>query len=120
MTVGRVTYRIMRFRSSRFSLSNQNSIRKESGGIANEQGLVFSFDTYRKASNDITCQAVYDWAEPGSTPTVTTLIREFLRRVQVLPWDEGVAQTYVDLRAACTLNGTTLSASVIRSQLKSS
>ena len=35
---------------------------------------------------------------------------EFLRRVEVLPWDDAVAQTYGTLRAQLQSQGTTLAA----------
>ena len=37
-------------------------------------------------------------------------VHEFLRRVEVLPWDEDVAQTYGTLRAQLQIKGTPLSA----------
>ena len=37
-------------------------------------------------------------------------VNEFLRRVEVLPWDDAVAQTYGTLRAQMQSNGTPLAA----------
>ena len=37
-------------------------------------------------------------------------VNEFLRRVEVLPWDDAVAQTYGTLRALMQSNGTPLAA----------
>ena len=37
-------------------------------------------------------------------------VNEFLRRVEVLPWDDAVAQTYGTLRAQLQSQGTTLAA----------
>lgn len=37
-------------------------------------------------------------------------VNEFLRRVEVMPWDEAVAQTYGTLRAVLNKNGTPLAA----------
>ena len=37
-------------------------------------------------------------------------VQEFLRRVEVMPWDAAVAQTYGALRAALNKNGTPLAA----------
>ena len=37
-------------------------------------------------------------------------VNEFLRRVEVMPWDAAVAQTYGTLRAALDKNGTPLAA----------
>ena len=37
-------------------------------------------------------------------------VNEFLRRVEVLPWDDAVAQTYGTLRAPMQSNGTPLAA----------
>jgi tRNA(fMet)-specific endonuclease VapC len=37
-------------------------------------------------------------------------VNEFLRRIEVLPWDKGVAQTYGSLRAQQQLSGKPLSA----------
>ena len=42
--------------------------------------------------------------------TLNTTIDEFLRRVEVLPWDEAVAQTYEMLRAPLQSKGNALSA----------
>ena len=39
-----------------------------------------------------------------------TAVDEFLRRVEVLPWDEAVAQTYGTLRAQLQSQGTPLAA----------
>lgn len=36
-------------------------------------------------------------------------VREFLLRVDVLPWDHEVTKTYADLRAVCEAKGVTLS-----------
>lgn len=37
-------------------------------------------------------------------------VNEFLRRVEVMPWDDAVARTYGTLRAALNKNGTPLAA----------
>ena len=37
-------------------------------------------------------------------------VQEFLRRVEVMPWDDAVAQTYGTLRAELNKNGTPLAA----------
>jgi tRNA(fMet)-specific endonuclease VapC len=37
-------------------------------------------------------------------------VSEFLRRIEVLPWDDAVAQTYGTLRAQLQNNGTSLAA----------
>ena len=37
-------------------------------------------------------------------------VNEFLRRIEVLPWDDAVAQTYGTLRALMQSNGTPLAA----------
>jgi len=52
----------------------------------------------------------YGLARKGHPAALTSLIREFLLRVQVLPWDEGVATVYGNLRASCVASGIALGA----------
>ena len=52
----------------------------------------------------------YGLARKGHPAALASLIREFLLRVEVLPWDGTVATVYGDLRASCTASGITLGA----------
>ena len=47
-------------------------------------------------------------ARKGYPAALTSLIREFLRHVRVLPWDSRAAAAYGDLRASCAASGVTL------------
>jgi tRNA(fMet)-specific endonuclease VapC len=49
-------------------------------------------------------------ARKGHPAAFTSLIREFLLRVEVLPWDEDSATVYGDLRSSCAASGITLGA----------
>lgn len=49
-------------------------------------------------------------ARKGHPPGLTRVIKAFLMRVQILPWDSTTAMVYADLRAACTNAGITLGA----------
>ncbi len=53
---------------------------------------------------------LYGLARKGHPAAFTSLIREFLLRVEVLPWDGEAATVYGDLRAACAASGITLGA----------
>lgn len=50
----------------------------------------------------------YGLAKRGYPAALCERVRQFLLRVDVLPWDRDVTQTYGDLRAACDANGVTL------------
>jgi tRNA(fMet)-specific endonuclease VapC len=52
----------------------------------------------------------YGLARKGHPPALARLVREFLLRVVVLPWDSDAAMTYGDLRASCAVTGITLGA----------
>jgi tRNA(fMet)-specific endonuclease VapC len=52
----------------------------------------------------------YGLARKGHPAPLTSLIREFLLRVRVLPWDSLAATVYGDLRASCAASGVTLGA----------
>ncbi|GAA4011460.1 type II toxin-antitoxin system VapC family toxin [Actimicrobium antarcticum] len=52
----------------------------------------------------------YGLARKGHPAAFTNLIREFLLRVEVLPWDEAAAIVYGDLRSSCAASGITLGA----------
>ncbi|MCL2296976.1 MAG: type II toxin-antitoxin system VapC family toxin [Proteobacteria bacterium] len=59
----------------------------------------------------VTQAELYDGlARKGHPAALATLIREFLRRVQVLPWDSDAATVYGDLRASCATSGIAISA----------
>jgi tRNA(fMet)-specific endonuclease VapC len=49
-------------------------------------------------------------ARKGHPAALSRLIREFLLRVRVLPWDSDATMTYGDLRASCAASGVTLGA----------
>lgn len=55
-------------------------------------------------------ELLYGLARKGRPAALAKLIREFLFRVETLPWDEQVATVYGDLRASCTSIGITLGA----------
>lgn len=53
-------------------------------------------------------ELLYGVAKRGYPKGLTSRVREFLIRVDVLPWTEGVANVYADLRASCEAVGVTL------------
>jgi tRNA(fMet)-specific endonuclease VapC len=53
-------------------------------------------------------ELLYGVAKRGYPQGLSTRVREFLIRVQVLPWTQEVAGVYGDLRAACERAGVTL------------
>lgn len=68
-------------------------------------------------------EVVHEWAQPGGTPAGELLfglakrpealrlhaaVREFLRCVDVLPWDDGVTEHYAQARASLEHQGKTL------------
>ena len=55
-------------------------------------------------------ELLYGLARKGHPGTLAKLIREFLFRVETLPWDEQAATVYGDLRASCMSTGITLGA----------
>lgn len=50
----------------------------------------------------------YGLAKRNYPVTLTERVRQFLLRVDVLPWDHDVTQAYGNLRAACEVKGVTL------------
>lgn len=52
----------------------------------------------------------YGLARKGHPTALAKLIREFLLRVQVLPWDSDAATAYGDLRASCAASGIVIGA----------
>ena len=50
----------------------------------------------------------YGLARKNHPAALTKLVREFLFRVKILPWDNDAASAYGDLRAVCTTSGITL------------
>lgn len=50
----------------------------------------------------------YGVAKRGHPPGLATRVKEFLIRVDVLPWTREVACVYGDLRASCEASGVTL------------
>jgi tRNA(fMet)-specific endonuclease VapC len=50
----------------------------------------------------------YGLAKRGYPEALSERVRQFLLRVDVLPWDHDVTKTYGDLRAACEAKGVTL------------
>lgn len=52
----------------------------------------------------------YGLARKGHPAALARLVREFLLRVTVLPWEEHVAEVYGDLCTSCTAAGATLGA----------
>jgi tRNA(fMet)-specific endonuclease VapC len=55
-------------------------------------------------------ELLHGLARKGKPANLARAIQEFVLRVQVLPWDGRVAQTYGDLRASCEARGVTLDA----------
>jgi tRNA(fMet)-specific endonuclease VapC len=55
-------------------------------------------------------ELAFGLAKRPDAVTLKAAVNEFLRRVEVLPWDDSVAQTYGTLRAKVQSTGTTLSA----------
>lgn len=54
-------------------------------------------------------ELAYGLAKRPEAVALKTVVNEFLRRVDVMPWDNGVAQTYGTLRAQLQSQGITLS-----------
>ncbi|MDR3479874.1 MAG: type II toxin-antitoxin system VapC family toxin [Burkholderiaceae bacterium] len=55
-------------------------------------------------------ELLYGLARKGHPAALARLIREFLLRVEVLPWDGEAATVYGDLRSSCTASGIALGA----------
>jgi len=55
-------------------------------------------------------ELLYGLARKGHPASLAKLIREFLFRVETLPWDEQAASVYGNLRASCMSVGITLGA----------
>lgn len=55
-------------------------------------------------------ELLYGVARKGYPKALASLIREFLLRVEVLPWDGEAAMVYGDLRSSCAASGITLGA----------
>lgn len=53
-------------------------------------------------------ELAFGLAKRPQAATLKAAVHEFLRRVEVLPWDNAVAQTYGTLRAQLQSNGTPL------------
>lgn len=53
-------------------------------------------------------ELLYGLAKRNYPAALTRRVREFLLRVDVLPWDHEVAQAYADLRAGCEASGVSL------------
>jgi tRNA(fMet)-specific endonuclease VapC len=54
-------------------------------------------------------ELIYGLAKRGYPKTLSEKVRQFLLRVDVLPWDHDVTGTYGDMRSACEAKGVTLS-----------
>lgn len=53
-------------------------------------------------------ELLYGLARRGYPKALSERVRQFLLRVDTLPWDHDVTQAYGDLRAACEARGITL------------
>jgi len=53
-------------------------------------------------------ELLHGLAKRSDLTALSDRVREFLLRVDVLPWDHDVTKTYTDLRAACEAKGVTL------------
>lgn len=55
-------------------------------------------------------ELLYGLAQKGYPGSLTKLVHEFLKRVEILPWDSNAATVYGDLRASTQAAGITLGA----------
>jgi tRNA(fMet)-specific endonuclease VapC len=55
-------------------------------------------------------ELLYGLARKGHPAALANLIKQFLLRVQVLPWDNDAATVFGDLRASCAVSGVTIGA----------
>jgi len=55
-------------------------------------------------------ELLYGLARKGTPATLASVIREFLLRIEVLPWESDAATVYGDLRASCVASGIILGA----------
>lgn len=55
-------------------------------------------------------ELIYGLSKRNYPAALTERVRQFLLRVDVLPWDHDVTRAYGDLRAACESRGVTLAA----------
>lgn len=55
-------------------------------------------------------ELLYGLARKGHPAALAGVIREFLRRVEMLPWDGECATAYAELRSCCAMSGVTLGA----------
>lgn len=55
-------------------------------------------------------ELLYGVARKGYPKVLASLIREFLLRIEVLPWDSEAATVYGSLRSSCAASGITLGA----------
>jgi tRNA(fMet)-specific endonuclease VapC len=55
-------------------------------------------------------ELLYGLARKGRPAALGNLIKEFLLRARVLPWNSAAATVYGDLRASCAASGITLGA----------
>lgn len=53
-------------------------------------------------------ELLYGLARRNHPAALTERVRQFLLRVDVLPWDHGVTRAYGDLRTACEIRGVVL------------
>lgn len=53
-------------------------------------------------------ELIYGLSKRNYPAALTERVRQFLLRVDVLPWDHDVTRAYGDLRAACESRGVTL------------
>lgn len=53
-------------------------------------------------------ELLYGLAKRGYPKALSERVRQFLLRIDVLPWDHDVTRTYGDFRAACEAKGVTL------------
>jgi tRNA(fMet)-specific endonuclease VapC len=50
------------------------------------------------------------WKKKPEATKLTVAVREFLLRVEILPWDSNAAQSYAQLRTVCEKEGKSLGA----------
>ena len=55
-------------------------------------------------------ELLYGIARKGSPASLSLLVKDFLIRVQILPWESDTAKVYAELRASCSASGIVISA----------
>jgi tRNA(fMet)-specific endonuclease VapC len=81
------------------------------GDIAQVRTRLAQVPMHQLAISVVTqAELLYGLAKRGHPSGLSTRVREFLIRVEILSWTSEVAKTYGDLRAACEVAGIALAA----------